>query len=109
MDKGFYKEHGWVLIPGVIPKEYIRIAKEKGIPLVKWSQENIYKPQNIESTALGACIVSQISEGIKINDIKSKIEEKYQPRKSLQEFFDSDYEVWRNYICLLYTSPSPRD
>ena len=61
-------------------------------------QENIYKPQNIESTALGACIVSQISEGIKINDIKSQIEEKYQPRKSLQEFFDSDYEAWRNYI-----------
>ena len=61
-------------------------------------QENIYKPQNIESTALGACIVSQISEGIKINDIKSQIEEKYQPRKSLKEFFDSDYEVWRNYI-----------
>lgn len=44
MDKGFYKEHGWVLIPNVIPKEYIKIAKEKGIPLVKWSQENIYKP-----------------------------------------------------------------
>ena len=61
-------------------------------------QENIYKPQNIESTALGACIVSQISEGIKINDIKSQIEERYQPRKSLKEFFDSDYEVWRNYI-----------
>ena len=61
-------------------------------------QENIYKPQNIESTALGACIVSQISEGIKINDIKSQIEEKYQPRKNFQEFFDSDYEVWRNYI-----------
>ena len=61
-------------------------------------QENIYKPQNIESTALGACIVSQISEGIKINDIKSQIEQKYQPRKNFQEFFDSDYEVWRNYI-----------
>ena len=61
-------------------------------------QENIYKPQNIESTALGACIVSQISEGIKINDIKSQIEEKYQPRKNFQEFFDSDYEAWRNYI-----------
>jgi glycerol kinase len=61
-------------------------------------QENIYKPQNIESTALGACIVSQISEGIKINDIKSQIEEKYQPRNSLKEFFDSDYEVWRKYL-----------
>jgi len=40
---------------------------------------NILKPANIESTALGACIVAQISQGMNIEDIKSIIEDKYEP------------------------------
>jgi glycerol kinase len=61
-------------------------------------QVNICKPQNIESTALGACIVSQISEGLSINDIKSQIEKKYKPQDSLKDFFEIDYKIWRNYL-----------
>ena len=61
-------------------------------------QENIHKPQNIESTALGACIVSQISEGVSMNDIKTQIEKKYKPQYSLKDFFEIDYKIWRNYL-----------
>ena len=61
-------------------------------------QENILRPNNIESTALGACIVSQISEGMPINDIRSQIENSYEPQKSLKDFLETDYKIWRNYI-----------
>ena len=36
-------------------------------------QKNISKPENIESTALGACIVSQIAEGLSIEDVKQDL------------------------------------
>ena len=38
-------------------------------------QEKILKPANIESTALGACVVAQIGEGESIDSIQSNIEE----------------------------------
>jgi len=61
-------------------------------------QENILRPHNIESTALGACIVSQISEGVLIDDIRSQIENSYEPQKSLRNFLDTDYKIWKNYL-----------
>ena len=61
-------------------------------------QENILRPHNIESTALGACIVSQISEGVLIDDIRSQIENSYEPQKSLRNFLETDYKIWKNYI-----------
>lgn len=39
-----YKKHGWVHIPNIIPEEYLAIAKEKGLPLVRWAQERIGTP-----------------------------------------------------------------
>lgn len=59
---------------------------------------NILKPANIESTALGACIVAQISQGMNIEDIKSIIEDKYEPQDNLKDFLEKDYRLWRNYI-----------
>ena len=59
---------------------------------------NILKPANIESTALGACIVAQISQGMNIEDIKSIIEDKYEPQDNLKDFLETDYRLWRNYI-----------
>ena len=44
MDIEFYNEHGYLHIQNVIPQQYIEIAKEKGIPPVKWSRENVGKP-----------------------------------------------------------------
>jgi len=59
---------------------------------------NILKPANIESTALGACIVAQISQGENIDNIKSRIEHKYKPQDNLKDFLEKDYRLWRNYI-----------
>ena len=59
---------------------------------------NILKPVNIESTALGACIVAQISQGENIDNIKSRIEHKYEPQDNLKDFLETDYRLWRNYI-----------
>lgn len=59
---------------------------------------NILKPVNIESTALGACIVAQISQGENIDNIKSRIEHKYEPQNNLKDFLETDYRLWRNYI-----------
>jgi len=39
-----YREHGWVVLPDIIPQEYLSIAKDKGLPLVKWGQERIGTP-----------------------------------------------------------------
>ena len=59
---------------------------------------NILKPVNIESTALGACIVAQISQGENIDNIKSRIEHKYKPQDNLKDFLETDYRLWKNYI-----------
>ena len=61
-------------------------------------QKNISKPENIESTALGACIVSQIAEGLPIEDVKPKLENLYKPDRSSEDFYNSDYSSWKEYI-----------
>ena len=38
MDLSFYKEHGWVHIPNIIPPDYLKIAQTKGPNLVKWGR-----------------------------------------------------------------------
>ena len=61
-------------------------------------QKNISKPENIESTALGACIVSQIAEGLSIEDVKPRLENIYKPDESSEEFYNNDYSSWKEYI-----------
>ena len=61
-------------------------------------QKNISKPENIESTALGACMVSQISEGLSIEDVKPRLENTYKPDESSENFYKSDYSCWKEYI-----------
>jgi glycerol kinase len=61
-------------------------------------QKNISKPENIESTALGACIVSQISEGLSIEDVTPKLENIYKPDGSSEDFYNNDYSSWKEYI-----------
>ena len=61
-------------------------------------QKNISKPENIESTAIGACIVSQIAEGLSIDDIKPRHENTYKPDQSSEDFYNSDYSSWKEYI-----------
>ena len=61
-------------------------------------QQNISKPENIESTALGACIVSQIATGLSIEDVKPRLENIYKPDASSRDFYNSDYLSWKEYI-----------
>ena len=61
-------------------------------------QKNISKPENIESTALGACIVSQIAEGLSIEDVKPRLENIYKPDESSGDFYNNDYSSWKEYI-----------
>ena len=61
-------------------------------------QENISKPENTESTALGACIVSQIATGLSIEDVKPRLENIYKPDASSGDFYNSDYLSWKEYI-----------
>ena len=61
-------------------------------------QQNISKPENIESTALGACIVSQIATGLSIEDVKPRLENIYKPDASSGDFYNSDYLSWKEYI-----------
>lgn len=44
MDLEFYKEHGWVHIPNIIPQDYLDAAKAIGPGLVRWGRTNIGKP-----------------------------------------------------------------
>lgn len=44
MDLEFYKEHGWVHIPNIIPEDYLQAAKAIGPGLVRWGRTNIGKP-----------------------------------------------------------------
>ena len=61
-------------------------------------QQNISKPENIESTALGACIVSQIAAGLSMEDLKPRLENIYKPDASSEDFYNSDYSNWKEYI-----------
>jgi len=61
-------------------------------------QQNISKPENIESTALGACIVSQIAAGLSMEDLKPSLENIYKPDASAEDFYNSDYSNWKEYI-----------
>ncbi|MBU28431.1 MAG: glycerol kinase [Flavobacteriales bacterium] len=61
-------------------------------------QQNISKPENIESTALGACIVSQVALGLSLEDVKPILENIYKPDLSSEDFYNSDYSAWKDYI-----------
>ena len=63
-------------------------------------QKEIAKPSNTESTALGACIVCQIADGVKVEEIKTLIESKHRPRSELSKFYNKDYSDWKKYIDL---------
>ena len=63
-------------------------------------QKEIAKPSNTESTALGACIVCQIADGVKAEEIKTLIESKHRQQSELSKFYNKDYSDWKKYIDL---------
>jgi glycerol kinase len=61
-------------------------------------QKEVAKPSNTESTALGACIVCQIADGVAMEEIKTLIESKYRSNSKLNNFYKKDYEDWKMFI-----------
>ena len=61
-------------------------------------QKEVAKPSNTESTALGACIVCQIADGVAIEEIKTLIESKYRSNSKLNNFYKKDYADWKMFI-----------
>ena len=61
-------------------------------------QKEVAKPSNTESTALGACIVCQIADGVAMEDIKTLIESKHRPNSELNNFYKKDYAEWKMFI-----------
>ena len=60
-------------------------------------QKVIIRPENLESTALGACKVAMIASGE--TDISLVGENKtFDPDDSLQKVYDASLDAWRNYI-----------
>jgi hypothetical protein len=43
-------------------------------------------------------MVSQISEGLSIEDVKPRLENIYKPDESSENFYKSDYSCWKEYI-----------
>ena len=61
-------------------------------------QKEVAKPSNTESTALGACIVCQIADGVAMEEIKTLIESKYRSNSKLNNFYKKDYADWKMFI-----------
>ena len=59
---------------------------------------DISKPSNIESTALGACVVSQISAGVPLEEIKNKLDKKFISDEAKSSFYMRDYNAWKGYV-----------
>ncbi len=59
---------------------------------------DISKPSNIESTALGACVVSQISAGVSLKEIRNKLDKKFISNEANSSFYMHDYNAWKDYV-----------
>ena len=59
---------------------------------------NVLKPSNIESTALGACVVSQISAGVSLKEIRNKLDKKFISNEANSSFYMHDYNAWKDYV-----------
>tara|TARA_B100001250_G_C19786116_1_gene784216 strand:+ start:102 stop:1550 length:1449 start_codon:yes stop_codon:yes gene_type:complete len=60
-------------------------------------QKEIIKPENVESTALGACKVAMIGSGEEVNSIQTK-HSSFLPNGNLKEIYDNNYTQWKEYI-----------
>ena len=60
-------------------------------------QRKIIKPENVESTALGACKVAMIGSGQTIKDIHTKYTS-FSPNENLKDIYRKDYMLWKDYV-----------
>ena len=60
--------------------------------------KEIFQPENIESTAIGACKVCMMSSGIDIEKINNSKIKPFKPNKRLTETYSKNYTKWKSYI-----------
>ena len=61
-------------------------------------KKEILQPENVESTAIGACKVCMIASGIDIDSLNNSKIKSFKPVKSRVETYDKNYENWKLYI-----------
>ena len=59
--------------------------------------KEILTPENVESTAIGACKVCMLSSGIDINNL-TKETNTYRPDSSLQDVNLTNFDNWKSYV-----------
>ena len=60
-------------------------------------QKSIIKPENVESTALGACKVAMIASGEDVSSFRDNLTT-FEPNNSLIEIYEDNYQRWRKYV-----------
>ncbi len=60
--------------------------------------KEIFQPENIESTAIGACKVCMMSSGLDIEKINNSKIKPFKPNKRLTETYSKNYTKWKSYI-----------
>jgi len=61
-------------------------------------QKEIIKPENVESTAIGACKVAMIGSGEDIKKPSSLNLLSFKPNKNLKEKYAVNHKAWKEYI-----------
>ena len=61
-------------------------------------QKVILRPQNVESTAVGACIVAMIASGENLDDIKVSDIDLFKTDAENIKDYKKNYEEWRSYL-----------
>lgn len=60
--------------------------------------KKIISPKNIESTALGACIVAMIGSGSDLDFSMIEVEKSFVPKSENNILLGQQYRDWKNYI-----------
>jgi glycerol kinase len=60
--------------------------------------KEIFQPENIESTAIGACKVCMMSSGLDIEKINNSKIKPFKPNKRFTETYSKNYTKWKSYI-----------
>ena len=60
--------------------------------------KEIFQPENIESTAIGACKVCMMSSGLDIEKINNSKIKPFKSNKGLTETYSKNYTKWKSYI-----------
>ena len=61
-------------------------------------QKKILRPNNVESTALGACKVAMIGYGENIDEIPESILTTFANNQKLLERYEEGFSIWRKYL-----------